>query len=186
MCRSVSLAPKFEDNCVFREYGIIYYWMYWHFLIVNSFEKMDTRGHELSPTLEGGGRGNILCHIYWNLELCFYHFANLQLFSISWFVAWCGTFLMTNQRNSVTQIFNIIYWLTRTLTVRILIEIYIAMWLLSNICRLTTKHTHYFMLADGYASRKSKCCVVKRESLKSVLCLTELWALKCLVTVKPR
>ena len=27
---------------------------------------MDTRGHELSPTLEGGGGGNILCHIFWN------------------------------------------------------------------------------------------------------------------------
>ena len=158
MCHSVSLAPKFEDNCVFREYGIIYYWIYWHFLIVNSFEKMDTRGHELSSTLEGAGGG-------WRREaeekqyfmshppkLCFYHFANLQLFSISRFVAWCGTVLMTNQRNSVTQIFNIIYWLTRTLAlVKILIEIYISMWMLSNIYRLTTKN---ILFCAGYALRK--------------------------------
>ena len=41
-------VPKFADNCVFREYGIIYYWIYWHFLIVNSSLKMDTRGHPLS------------------------------------------------------------------------------------------------------------------------------------------
>ena len=119
-------VPKFADNCVFREYGIIYYWIYWHFLIVNSFEKMDTRGHQLSPTLEiGEDSGEADYLIKQKPELCFYHFANLQLFSNFWLFAAYGTFLMTNQYNSVTQIFNIIYWLTRTLNANILIEIYI-------------------------------------------------------------